>query len=72
MAMGAGAGAVDISVSIRSLVSFEASFVICKDPNLSDSASISFVCLELVLFALRSYVLHMFCSSTDNAVSFRL
>ena len=68
-----GAGATDISVSVcsYSLVSFEASFVICKDPSLSDSASRSFVCLELVLFVLRSYVLHVFRSSTDNAVLFR-
>ena len=70
-AMGAGAGAVDISVSIHSLVSFEASSVICRDPNLSDNASKSFVHLKLILFVLRSYVLHVFRSSTDNTVPFR-
>ena len=67
-----GAGAVDISVSIRSLVLFEASSVILRDLNLSDNASKSFVCLELVLFILCSYMLHVFRSSTDNTVSFCL
>ena len=65
-----GAGAVDISVSIRSLVSFEVSSVIFRDPNLSDNTSKSFIHLEPVLFILHSYVLHVFRSSTDNAVSF--
>ena len=65
-----GAGAVDISVSVHSLVSLEALSMILRDPSLSDNASKSFVRLELVLFTLCSYVLHMFCSSTDNAVSF--
>ena len=45
---GATAGAVDISVSICSLL-VEASWLICKDPSHSDNASISFVLLELVL-----------------------
>ena len=66
-----GAGAVDISVSICSLVSFKVSSVIFRDPNLSNNTSKSFVHLEPILFILRSYVLHMFCSSTDNAVLFR-
>ena len=70
ISMAMGADAVDISVSICLLVSFEASFVIFRDPNLSDNASKLFVRLELVLFILHSYVLYMFRSSTDNAVSF--
>ena len=65
-----GAGAVDISVSVHLLVLLEALSMILRDPSLSDNASKSFVRLELVLFTLCSYVLHMFCSSTDNAVSF--
>ena len=65
-----GAGAVDISVSVHSLVSFEVLSVIFRDPNLSDNTSKLFVCLELVLFILCSYMLHVFRSSTDNAVSF--
>ena len=65
-----GTGAVDISVSVRSLVSFKVSSVIFRDPNLSDSTSKSFVRLELV-FILRSYVLHMFRSSTGNTALFR-
>ena len=65
-----GAGAVDISVSVHLLVSLEASSMILRDPNLSDNASKSFVRLELVLVILHSYVLHVFCSSTDNTVSF--
>jgi len=44
----AGAGAVDISVSIH-LSLLEASSVICKDPSCSDNASILFVLLELIL-----------------------
>ena len=71
ISMAMDAGAVDISVSVCSLVLFEASSVILRDPNLSDNASKSFVHLELVLFILCSYVLHAFHSSTDNAVSFR-
>ena len=67
-----GAGAVDISVSVCLLVSFEASSVILRDPSLSDNASKLFVRLELVLVILRSYVLHVFCSSTDNTVLFCL
>ena len=66
-----GAGAVDISVSVCLLVSFEALSVILRDPSLSDNASKSFVCLELILVILCSYMLHVSRSSTDNAVLFR-
>jgi len=48
-ATAAGAGATDISSVVVCLYSSEASSVICKDPNRSDNASISFVLLELVL-----------------------
>ena len=48
-----GADAVDISVSVCSLL--EASLLICKDSSHSDNASILFVLLELVLF-----ILHVF------------
>ena len=44
-----GAGATDISFMVVCLYSSEASSMICKDPNYSDNASISFVLLELVL-----------------------
>ena len=44
-----GAGATDISVSVGSYLSIEASLLICKDPSCSDNASILFVLLELVL-----------------------
>ena len=71
ISMAMGAGAVDISVSVRSLVLLEVLSVILRDPNLSDNVSKLFVHLELVLVILCSYVLHVFCSSTDNAVSFR-
>ena len=43
------AGATDISVSVCSYSSVEASSLICKDPSRSDNASILFVLLELVL-----------------------
>ena len=66
-----GAGAVDISVSVHSLVSLEALSMILRDPSLSDNASKSFVCLELILVILCSYMLHVSRSSTDNAVLFR-
>ena len=42
------AGAVDISVSVRSLL-VEASSLICKDSSHSDNASILLVLLELIL-----------------------
>ena len=45
---GVVAGAVDISVSVRSSL-VEASSLICKDPSCSDNASILLVLLELVL-----------------------
>ena len=48
------AGAVGISVSIC-LSSFETSFVILKDPSLSNNALISFVLLKLVLSHSRSF-----------------
>ena len=54
----AGAGADDISVSIH-LSLLETSSVICKDPSRSDSASILFILLELVLVPLHS--LHYTC-----------
>ena len=43
-----GAGATDISVSVRSSF-IEASYAICKDPSRSDNASILSVHLELVV-----------------------
>ena len=49
--VGAGAGAVDISVS-DCLYSSKALFMICKDPSLSDNASILSILLELVLVPL--------------------
>ena len=48
-AAAAGAGATDISVSVGSYSSVEASSLIFKNPSRSDSASISFALLELVL-----------------------
>jgi len=49
----AGTGATDISVSdLLSLL--ETSSVICEDPSHSDSASILFILLELVLIPLCS------------------
>jgi len=45
---GVAAGAVDISVSICSLL-VEASSLICKDPSYSNNTFILFVLLELVL-----------------------
>ena len=55
----AGAGAADISLSDRSYVSSEALFVIYKDPSLSDSTSILFVHLELILVLLIVYITHV-------------
>ena len=63
-------GAVDISVSICSLL-VEASLLICKDPSRSDNASILFVLLELVLTS-HSYCYTCFIFSTDNAILFHL
>ena len=48
-AAAAGASATDISVSVGSYSSVEASSLICKDPSHSDSTSILFALLELVL-----------------------
>ena len=48
------AGATDISSVVVCSYLSEASSVICKDPSHSDSVSISFVLLELVLVP-RSY-----------------
>ena len=59
----AGAGAVDISVSIC-LYLLEASSVICRDPSRSDNVLISFVLLELVLVPLHS--LHYMCFILDR------
>jgi len=50
-----GAGAIDISLSDHLLVSSEALFVIYKNPSLSNSISISFVRLELILDLLVVY-----------------
>ena len=44
-----GAGVPDISVSIGSYLSVEASSLICRDPSHSDNASILSVLLELIL-----------------------
>ena len=44
-----GAGVPDISVFVDSYSSVEVSWLICRDPNHSDNASISSVLLELVL-----------------------
>jgi len=61
--IGAITGAVDISVSVHSS-SFEASFVILKDPSRSANASILFVLLELIL--VRLYSLHYMCFIPDR------
>ena len=66
-----GAGVPDISMSVGSYLSVEASLLICKDPSLSDNASISFVLLELVLSSC-SFHYMCFTFSTGNAVSFCL
>ena len=49
------AGATDISLSDHSYVSSKALFIICKDSSLSDSSSILFIHLELVLVLLIVY-----------------
>ena len=51
----AGAGAADTSLSDHLYILSEALSVICKDPSLSDNASISFVCFELILVLLVVY-----------------
>ena len=65
------AGVPDISMSVGSYLSVEASLLICKDPSLSNNASISFVLLELIL-SFCSFHYTCFAFSTDNAVSFHL
>ena len=69
-ATAAGAGATDISSVVVCSYSSEASSVICKDSSRSNSASISFVLLELVV-SFYSYCYMCFVFLTDNAVSFR-
>ena len=56
----AGTGATDISLSNCSFILLEVLFIICKDPSLSDNASILSVLYELILFFLWSmpYVFH--------------
>ena len=49
----------DISLSDHSFVSFKASFVICKNPSLSNSISISSVHLDFVLVLLVVYTTHV-------------
>ena len=45
----AGAGATDIFVSVQLLLVLSSKASICRDSNHSDNASISSVCLELVV-----------------------
>ena len=52
-------GATDISVSVYLFISSKVLFVIYKDPNHSNSTSISFILLELVLVSLCSF--HYIC-----------
>ena len=54
-----GAGATDISLSDHLFVSSEASFIIYKNPSLSNSASILSICLELILVLLMVYTTHV-------------
>ena len=51
----ASTGTIDISLSNCLLILPEASFVICKDPSLSNSASILSIYLELILVLLVVY-----------------
>ena len=60
----AGAGVFNISSVSICLYSLKASSVICKDPSLSDNASILFVLLELVLVSFHS--LHYMCFIFDR------
>jgi len=55
------AGAADISLTDYLFILLEALFVIFKDSNLSNSAFISFVLYELILFFLWSMP-NVFCS----------
>ena len=60
------ANATDISLFDHLFVSSEALFVIFNDPNLSDSASISFVLYELVLSSFIVYTTYVHLSSSGN------
>ena len=53
------ASATDISLSDCLYISSKALFVICKDPSLSDSASILSVHLELISVLLIVYATHV-------------
>jgi len=64
----AGTGATNISLSDHSFVSSEASFIIYKDPSLSDSTSMSSVYLELVLVLLIVYTIYVYLSSSSNFI----
>ena len=55
--------ATDISVSVCSYSSIEASSLICKDPSRSDNASILFVLLELIL---SSHSFHYTCFASQQ------
>ena len=63
-----GTGATDIASSDRSVVSSEVSFVICKDSSRSDSASMLFVLLELVLvlFCGLHHTYFIYCSAVAS------
>ena len=54
-----GTGALDISLSDCLYVSSKALFIICKNLNFSNSASISSVHLELILILLMVYTTHV-------------
>ena len=62
----AGTSAADISLSDYLFILLEALFVIFNDPNLSDSASISFVLYELVLSSFIVYTTYVHLSSSGN------
>jgi len=55
----ASTGATDISLSDHLYVSSEALFVICKNPSLSDNASILSVHLKLILVLLVVYATYI-------------
>ena len=54
-----GTSATDIASSDCSIVLTKISFVICKDPSHSDSASMLFILLELILVLLVVYATHV-------------
>ena len=60
-----GASATDISLSDYLFVLLEASFIIFKNPSLSNYTFILPVYLELILFVLWSMP-HVFCSSSGS------